>query len=57
MALFKDSHEITGIRVGNKIITSIHKNGMIIWQWIKSCFGKGFWINDKIWSNTDAWKN
>lgn len=28
-----------------------------IWQFIKSCFGRGFWYNAKSWSNKDFWKN
>lgn len=28
-----------------------------VWQYIRSCFGKGFWTNLMPWSNTDAWRN
>lgn len=29
----------------------------LIWQAIRSCFGRGFWANDKSWSNTDGFRN
>lgn len=28
-----------------------------VWQYIRSCFGKGFWVNGMPWRNTDGWKN
>lgn len=31
--------------------------GRLIWQAVRSCFGRGYWINNKPWLNTDAWKN
>ena len=38
-------------------ITVVYRYGKIIWQAITSCFGRGFWINDKPWVNSDGWKN
>ena len=38
-------------------ITAVYKGLRLVWTAIRSCFGKGFWINDKPWLNTDAWKN
>lgn len=42
---------------GNKALSYIYYGTKLVWQAIRSCFGKGFWINDKPWSNDDAWKN
>lgn len=28
----------------------------IVWQAIRSCFGAGYWLNDKPWLNDDGWK-
>ena len=52
-----NSKEISTIYINNKSIVEIRKNLIIVWQAIKSCFGKGFWINNKPWSNKDGWKN
>ena len=42
---------------GFRPITAVYKGLRLVWTAIRSCFGKGFWINDKPWLNTDAWKN
>lgn len=55
----------------NKEVTAIHRKGrntMEVWKYIdnawrsvwmaiRSCFGRGFWVNEKPWINTDAWRN
>lgn len=38
-------------------ITVVYRYGKIIWQAIASCFGRGYWINEKPWVNSDGWKN
>ena len=38
-------------------VTAVYKGLELVWNAIKSCFGKGYWINDKPWVNNDAWKN
>ena len=57
-----EQRQVTSIYVGknkteSKVITAVYKGLKLIWQYIKSCFGRGYWINDKQWSNRDAWKN
>lgn len=29
----------------------------MVWQAIRSCFGRGFWTNKMPWKNNDGWKN
>ena len=29
----------------------------LIWQAVRSCFGAGFWSNEKSWVNEEGWKN
>ncbi len=38
-------------------VTEIYKGARLVWQAIRSCFGSGFWLNDRPWLNTDGWKN
>ena len=40
-----------------RAITAVYKGLILVWTAIRSCFGKGYWINDKPWINEDAWKN
>ena len=49
--------EVSGIYRGRRIVSAVYKGTRLIWQYIKSCFGRGYWINDKEWSNKDAWAN
>lgn len=39
------------------IITSIYRNDQLLWQSVSSCFGAGYWRNDKPWKNDESWKN
>ncbi len=40
-----------------RIIAAVYKGAKLLWQYIKSCFGRGYWINDKMWSDKDGWAN
>ncbi len=42
---------------GNKALSYIYYGSKLVWQAIRSCFGKGFWVNDKPWANGDKWAN
>jgi hypothetical protein len=57
----KNGKELIGKFLDGKTCTTIYKvvGGVVytLWEYIRSCFGRGFWVNDKNWSNTDNWKN
>ena len=55
--VYKDGKEISSFYKNNAIIFEIYKGTTLVWQAIRSCFGKGFWINTESWSNIDGWKN
>nr|DAD99932.1 MAG TPA: hypothetical protein [Myoviridae sp. ctrCp2] len=55
--IFKKEKEIVAVFRGNRAITAIYKGSRLVWQAIRSCFGAGFWVNDKPWINQKAWKN
>lgn len=52
-----NNHEITRIEYKNHPILTIYYLGKVVWQAIKSCFGNGYWINNKGWLNQEGWKN
>lgn len=54
---FHNGKEITSKFFGSKIITATYLGARLIWQAIKSCFGAGFWRNDKPWDNKEGYKN
>ena len=52
-----NNRNIAEIRIGEKIIASIYHGIKLVWSFANSCFGWGFWRNDKPWSNDSALKN
>lgn len=52
-----NNKEVVNISKGSQVIALIYKGATLVWQAIKSCFGRGFWVNEKPWSNEDSWKN
>lgn len=57
MSIIKNNKEVANIAYGSRIISAVYKGAKLIWEAINSCFGKGFWINEKPWNNKDGWKN
>ena len=50
-------YEIIALYKQGKPLQATYKGVHLIWQGIRSCFGGGFWINDKPWLNDEGWKN
>jgi hypothetical protein len=57
MAIFHNGKEITEVYHGNKAIMAIYSGARLVWETIRSCFGKGYWVNTLPWKNDDTWKN
>jgi hypothetical protein len=57
MALFVKDKSITTIYKGNKHIAAVYQGAKLVWQYVRSCFGRGYWITDKAWSNDNGWAN
>lgn len=57
MALYFKGKEISAVYYGGKAISAIYRGGELVWEAIRSCFGKGFWMNLYPWSNKDGWRN
>lgn len=55
--LYRNNKAVYDIFLQHKNIERVYYGLQIVWEWIKSCFGKGYWINDNIWLNEDSWKN
>lgn len=43
-------------RVITKVYTVVGEEVKLIWEAIRSCFGSGFWINERPWINNNNWK-
>lgn len=57
MAIFYKDKEITSINFGGQAIDAIYQGARLVWQAVRSCFGAGFWANEKPWIDSAGWKN
>lgn len=57
MGIFIGGKEITAINAYGKAVTAIYAGTRLVWQAIRSCFGSGWWVNEKPWLNEEGWKN
>lgn len=55
--MFTKGNEIKELRFYGKVIQAVYSGVKVIWEAIRSCFGAGFWANDKPWVNDEGWKN
>lgn len=55
--IYLNNKEISAIHVAGRTIGAVYKGLQLVWQAVRSCFGKGWWINDKPWDNNDSWRN
>ncbi len=55
--IYKDGKELAALYVGKRAIAAVYVGARLVWEAISSCFGAGYWDNDKPWSNDDAWDN
>lgn len=55
--IIKDYNSQSQEYFGGRVISAVYKGLQLVWTAIRSCFGKGYWINNKPWVNADAWKN
>ena len=57
MALYSKQHSVTAIIRNNRYVAAVYKGTQLLWQYIRSCFGRGYWINEKPWNNDNGWAN
>jgi hypothetical protein len=55
--MFFQGKEITALRAYGKMVQAVHYGTKLVWAAIRSCFGAGWWINEKPWINNEGWKN
>ncbi len=55
--IYKDGKELAALYVGKRAIAAVYVGARLVWEAISSCFGAGYWDNNKPWSNDDAWDN
>lgn len=57
MGIFSKNKEIVSVFKKNKVIVTIYKGLRLVWQSIRSCFGAGYWVDEKPWVDDEGWKD
>lgn len=55
--IYRGTTRIEGVYRGTKVITAVYRGARLVWELIKSCFGRGYWINEAAFVNDDMWRN
>lgn len=45
-----------GFRINHKVVVELYLGITLLWELVRSCFGKGCWYEGKPWVEGDAWK-
>lgn len=53
----KGNKTIVSRFIGKKQIVAIYKGTRLIWEYLVSCFAKGYWIDDKPWTDNSGWSD
>lgn len=54
--IYKNYKELTELHLGSRTIAAVYKGTRLLWEAVRSCFGKGVWIKGKPWVNSDNWR-
>lgn len=55
--IYKEGKETSAITALLNSVQEVWRGVVLKWQGIRSCFGRGYWIQEKPWIDTDKWKN
>ena len=48
---------IVQMMCNGKMWQALYRNGQLIWQAVRSCFGSGVWMDEKPWIDEELWKD
>lgn len=51
----RNERELIERRKGNRIAVEVRRGLLLVWQYIRSCFGAGYWRDEKPWVDSDGW--
>jgi hypothetical protein len=55
--IVQGNKETTAIYIGTKAVQIVYRGVKLVWQAIRSCFGKGSWDDELPWDDEDTWKD
>lgn len=55
--LWIDGHEFNQGLIGSGVAENMWLDGKLIYQGVRSCYGKGYWRPSKPWLDNEKWKD
>ena len=55
--LYKNGKKVSAIMLNGHKLSTLWKDGVMIWQSVSSCFGSGTWRSDRLWDKDEYWKS
>lgn len=55
--IYKNKKETSAITALGNVIGEVYYGHILVWQAIRSCYGKGIWFQEKPWLDNDLWKD
>lgn len=55
--IVQGNKETTAIYIGTKAVQIVYRGVKLVWQAIRSCFGKGSWDDELPWDDEDTWQD
>lgn len=55
--IIRNGKEVIELYRGKTPIVEMYRGKHLIYQIVSSCFGRGFWVNNAPFVNTDVWRN
>lgn len=56
MILRNKKGELAALRRGGRAYSVVYMGAKLVWEAIRSCFGSGYWADDKPWLDDEPWK-
>lgn len=53
--IYRNGSDIIGFYRGTLPVIGFYRGKALLWQIVKSCFGKGYWVSGLPWISDDAW--
>lgn len=54
--IYKEGKELSARYYGVRAVSAVYYGAKMVWEAISSCFGAGYWMNERPW-NENGWKN
>lgn len=55
--IYKDGNSVAIVYKGRKPLAFRYIGTRLFWQSIRSCYGRGVWMQEKPWLDGDTWKD